>query len=196
MPILAGGALVAALAAGGAFMATRKDSPGPVTSDTARQVATALPSPANTTASPGGGRTANLATSDSVGRTKTASGSPVVSPPVTRTGTVPVGPAGGDRTEPSAPRFDASGMFTRVDQLVESSDSADMQRALSVLRDGLPRLVTHEDSIRALYLRASAMAILDQSNVRACPILQSILDQPAAKHTVSARTSFKEFGCQ
>ena len=194
MPILAGGALVAALAAGGAFVATRKDAPGPVTSDTARQVATALPSPTDTSASVDAARTANPA-AGSVGQTKAPAGSRVVPSPTTKTGSAPPGPGTVDRTEPSAPRFDTNGMFARVDKLVESSDSVDMQRALSVLRDALPRLVTHEDSIRALYLRASAMAILDQSNVRACPILQSIMDQSDAKHTVAARTSFKEFGC-
>lgn len=196
MPILAGGGVVAALIAGGAFMATRNKTADAVTPDTARHVAAAVPSGSDTAPASGAARPSKPATSDSAGRTQAPAGSRVVPAPNTKTGTTTPGPVTGGRTEALAPAYDAQTMFARVDKLVGSSETADLQRALILLGDALPRLVTHEDSIRALYLRASTMAVVDEKNDRACPILQRIMDQPPAKYTVAASTSFKEFGCQ
>lgn len=196
MPILAGGGVVAVLIAGGAIMAIRNQKADAVTPDTARQVASSVPSGADTAPPLGTARPMNSGTADTGRRAKTSSGTRTGPSPVSRAGTMPPGPANGS-TETMKPAFNAEAMFKRVEGLVASTESSDMQLALDALDAAMPRLTSHGDSVRALFLRASARGVLDGDNVRACAILNSILAQrDAGKHTQAARNAVTSLGCQ
>jgi hypothetical protein len=103
--------------------------------------------------------------------------------------TVPVTEPRREEPAPVVPRFDAAAALEQVGEMVKKTDAPTLRRAVIEIDDLLPKLHTSQDSLVALYHKATAYGGLDETPDRACELLARVKSRPF-RYTEAAASAY------
>jgi hypothetical protein len=187
MPMaLVAGVAVVVLGAGGWFVMKQMGGSGTQGSDSTRVQAPAGPSSQSTQNPQAAGGLQNAPTEPRGGATNLSAKTQAVPGPGA-TG----GRTGGGPEVPAAGAADVSA----AGEVIGRGDKPSAQTGLASLRQIMPRLRAHDDSVDAWYHMAEAYAILDDGEgTRACPVLSRIRGEE--KRIKGVEAYWKQLDCK